>query len=87
MTQAGFGQGSGGIFLDNVRCIGNEPALVNCQANTIGIHNCGHQEDAGVRCQRAPEREFHQEIPCRVFPRGWYSTTLLPILLNRCGHK
>ena len=45
-----FGQGIGPIWLDNVQCSGNEQFLVNCTANAIGVHNCGHYEDAGVRC-------------------------------------
>lgn len=59
LTRATFGQGTGAIFLDNVRCTGTEPGLGNCQANNLGIHNCGHQEDAGVRCERAPERMYY----------------------------
>ena len=29
---------------------GSESNLVNCTNYGIGIHNCGHYEDAGVRC-------------------------------------
>ena len=48
---SGFTQGSGSIWLDEVRCSGSESRLANCPADPIGIHNCGHSEDAGVRCQ------------------------------------
>uniref|UniRef100_A0A8I3PBW3 Scavenger receptor cysteine-rich domain-containing protein DMBT1 n=1 Tax=Canis lupus familiaris TaxID=9615 RepID=A0A8I3PBW3_CANLF len=47
---ARFGQGSGPIVLDNVRCSGNEFYLWNCSHNGWNLHNCGHGEDAGVIC-------------------------------------
>ena len=52
-SNARFGQGASNsqIFLDNVRCTGTEARLFDCPANPIGTHNCGHNEDAGVRCQ------------------------------------
>lgn len=43
-----FGQGSGPILLDNVRCNGNEVDIRNC-TYTSNV-NCGHSEDAGVIC-------------------------------------
>lgn len=49
-NQAHFGQGSGPIWLDNVACTGTEARLIDCAANPIGVHNCGHNEDAGTRC-------------------------------------
>ena len=49
-TVAAFGQGSGPIWLDEVGCVGTESRLADCSANAIGDHNCGHSEDAGVRC-------------------------------------
>ena len=51
LKQAFFGSNpSRPIYLDNVGCNGSEPSLVNCTANEVGINNCDHSEDAGVRC-------------------------------------
>ena len=48
---AGFGQGSGPIFLDNIFCNGSEPVLTRCGHLGISvIASCSHTNDAGVRC-------------------------------------
>ena len=48
---SGFTNGAGQIWLDDVRCSGTETRLIDCPASPLGTHNCGHIEDAGVRCQ------------------------------------
>ena len=45
-----FSPGRGAIFLDNVNCNGTELQLTNCRHPGVGVHNCGHYEDAGVVC-------------------------------------
>ena len=45
-----FGQGSGGIYLHNLACSGDELMLINCPNSGIGAHSCSHSEDAGVVC-------------------------------------
>ena len=47
----GFTNGAGQIWLDDVQCAGTETRLIDCPARPLGQHNCGHTEDAGVRCQ------------------------------------
>jgi hypothetical protein len=49
-NRAFFGQGTGRILLDNLGCAGTETRLVDCPHNGIGIENCVHSEDAGLRC-------------------------------------
>ena len=51
LKQAFFGSSlSRPIYLDNVECNGSEPSLLNCTSNEVGMNNCDHSEDAGVRC-------------------------------------
>uniref|UniRef100_H3CEX2 SRCR domain-containing protein n=1 Tax=Tetraodon nigroviridis TaxID=99883 RepID=H3CEX2_TETNG len=54
-TSAHFGRGTGPIWLDNVKCTGQETTLTHCSHNTFGDHNCGHGEDAGVICSDMPQ--------------------------------
>ncbi|XP_072050141.1 uncharacterized protein [Amphiura filiformis] len=43
--------GTGPIWLDDVVCNGQETSITACQHRLpIGTHNCGHDEDVGVRC-------------------------------------
>ena len=51
IRSAGFGQGSGTIWLDSVTCTGNESTLASCGHFGVGVaRECSHREDAGVRC-------------------------------------
>ncbi|XP_037996775.1 deleted in malignant brain tumors 1 protein [Motacilla alba alba] len=54
LGSAYFGQGSGDIVLDNVRCRGDEVSLLRCNHTGWRIHNCAHYEDASVVCSGTP---------------------------------
>ena len=43
-------EGTGQIVLDNLQCRDTESRLVDCRHNGLGVHNCDHSDDAGVRC-------------------------------------
>ena len=48
---AGFGQGSGPMFLDSVSCTGNESTLASCGHLGVNITSmCNPNNKAGVRC-------------------------------------
>ena len=50
VSQAAFGQGTGPVFLSNVRCTGNDYSLLSCNHSEIGVTYCSHYYDAGVVC-------------------------------------
>ena len=45
-----FGPGTGQIWLDNVNCHSSAERLDRCTSHGWGVHNCDHNEDAGVVC-------------------------------------
>ena len=71
---AAFGRGSGPIWLDSVACFGNESSIFNCTHQGIGVHDCGHSEDASAVCYKG-KNYMHQ---------GNTSTSWHQLLLAHC---
>ena len=71
LSRAPFGQGTGPILLDDLICNGGETRLTDCFHNGVGVHNCAHNKDAGLRC-RAP------------MPPGIMMASIVPILNPNC---
>ncbi|XP_064871797.1 neurotrypsin-like [Oncorhynchus nerka] len=77
--QAYFGAGSGRVWLDEVRCTGNELTLEQCPKSAWGEHNCLHSEDAGVSCTPLTDGSVRlsggsSEGRLEVFYRGQWGT-------------
>lgn len=62
-TRARFGQGTGAIIMDNVRCRGTEQKLSRCPHDSIGIQ-CSHSQDAGVECIAGELSTSHYTLYC-----------------------
>nr|XP_019953641.1 PREDICTED: lysyl oxidase homolog 3 isoform X2 [Paralichthys olivaceus] len=50
LTGARMGQGIGPIYMNEVKCLGQEKSIWNCPFKNITSDDCKHMEDAGVRC-------------------------------------
>uniref|UniRef100_A0A3B3XDU2 Lysyl oxidase homolog n=1 Tax=Poecilia mexicana TaxID=48701 RepID=A0A3B3XDU2_9TELE len=50
LTGARMGQGMGPIYMNEVKCVGNEKSIWNCPFKNITAEDCQHMEDAAVRC-------------------------------------
>uniref|UniRef100_A0A8C4PWA5 SRCR domain-containing protein n=1 Tax=Eptatretus burgeri TaxID=7764 RepID=A0A8C4PWA5_EPTBU len=69
-TRSWFGQGHGPIWMDNMRCYGNETDLSHCRHSGWENHDCAHYEDASVICQEVLETTtaapISSQLPVRL---------------------
>ena len=50
VSSASFGQGTGSIVLDDVKCLGSEANIAQCANKGWYNNDCSHKEDVGVIC-------------------------------------
>ena len=48
-----YGEGTGDILLDDVKCDGDEPNIAECQHKFWRDTDCAHKEDVGCICKAA----------------------------------
>ena len=56
-------------WLDDLRCIGTERALIDCPANTIGVEDCTHTQDVALVCTVGKLNEYNDNrmLSCDVY--------------------
>lgn len=69
-VMAYFGEGTGPIHVDNVKCSGEERSLADCIKQAPGTHNCRHSEDAGVICDYGESQSSYNEVKGQSFWGG-----------------
>ncbi|XP_023929988.1 neurotrypsin [Lingula anatina] len=56
----------GRIWLDDLRCTGNESSIFDCPHRDLGVHDCGHGGDVGVNCYNGTAIPDHcSPNPCQ----------------------
>jgi len=93
-SRAFFGQGEGNVLLEDLECTGSEMRLVDCPSYK-NFRDCGHEEDAGVRCtgKSTLYNDFilHKPVKSHVInlvsisTRVLYPVILLPLVITYIG--
>ncbi|XP_067352713.1 deleted in malignant brain tumors 1 protein-like [Channa argus] len=78
LANAAFGPGSGPIWLDDVVCSGNELSITDCRHRGLGVHNCGHHEDASIICEVHPGTNSTVSPSTPARPQNITTTSVTP---------
>ena len=83
------------IWMDNVKCRGNEQTIAACRHNGWNVHDCNHNEDAGILCKNdsiSPTTGKHLKEHLTLIRLGfiwssrtggkWISPSLTPRILK-----
>eukprot|EP00057_Strongylocentrotus_purpuratus_P029544 XP_011684018.1 PREDICTED: deleted in malignant brain tumors 1 protein-like [Strongylocentrotus purpuratus] len=85
---AAFGEGTGNITLDNVNCTGEESRILSCSNNGLGVHDCSHADDAGVRCSLTNDENVSliygktELLTSPNYPDNYYDNTVYNWLIT-----
>ena len=75
MSKGSFGTGSGRIYLNSLRCAGDEPSLLDCPQGDVGVAYCNYYHGAGVICACKDMMNgggMSAYIPCTMEGRSLY---------------
>lgn len=60
------------IWLDDVRCKGNEESILQCTHRGWGVENCVHNEDVHIECQSPGVSECAKKCPSGYYASGTF---------------